>query len=162
MHRKDGSPCGPIPHRQATGMPWMLPLGVIWLVLKSACASPQHPQVLALSSRGHCGDRTQRCSGRHPARSGTVLHPAPARRLPSPHGSGHHLLQMAVTSTGPCHGLRGPTRLPRSTTSSPRLRGFDTGDAQRLAPSKPRWPAPTSVGADQLTAVLTALTAALH
>ena len=30
---------GPSPHRQATGMPWMLPDGVISRVLKSACAS---------------------------------------------------------------------------------------------------------------------------
>ena len=33
------SASGPIPHRQATGMPWMLPDGVTSLVLKSECAS---------------------------------------------------------------------------------------------------------------------------
>ena len=33
------SSLGPKPHRQATGMPWMLPLGVSALVLKSAWAS---------------------------------------------------------------------------------------------------------------------------
>src|SRR6185312_10780897 len=30
---------GPRPHRQATGMPWMLPDGVASAVLKSECAS---------------------------------------------------------------------------------------------------------------------------
>ncbi|MCY1378644.1 hypothetical protein D9M69_662990 [compost metagenome] len=33
------SASGPMPHRQATGMPWMLPEGVTSLVLKSECAS---------------------------------------------------------------------------------------------------------------------------
>ena len=33
------SASGPMPHRHATGMPWMLPDGVTALVLKSECAS---------------------------------------------------------------------------------------------------------------------------
>ena len=35
------SASGPMPHRHATGIPWMLPDGVTSLVLKSECASSQ-------------------------------------------------------------------------------------------------------------------------
>ena len=42
---------GPKPHRQATGMPWMLPVGVIAEVLKSACASSHSTRSLRPVSR---------------------------------------------------------------------------------------------------------------
>ena len=45
------SSCGPWPHRQATGMPWMLPLGVSALVLKSACASSHSTRSFLPASR---------------------------------------------------------------------------------------------------------------
>ena len=43
--------CGPKPQRTATGMPCRLPLGVSWLVLKSAWASSQSTRSVWLVSR---------------------------------------------------------------------------------------------------------------
>ena len=45
------SSCGPLPHRHATGMPWMLPLGVSTLSLKSAWASSQRTRSFLRVSR---------------------------------------------------------------------------------------------------------------
>jgi hypothetical protein len=42
---------GPKPHRHATGMPWMLPLGVRTSVLKSAWASSQRTRSFLPASR---------------------------------------------------------------------------------------------------------------
>jgi hypothetical protein len=42
------SSCGPWPHRQATGMPWMLPLGVSAAGVEVGVGvEPQHAQLLA-------------------------------------------------------------------------------------------------------------------
>ncbi|KAG1529173.1 hypothetical protein G6F45_014158 [Rhizopus arrhizus] len=62
------SASGPRPHRQATGMPWMLPDGVTSLVLKSECAS------------SHSTRRVLPCS-RH-QRATAVIEPMPRQWSP--------------------------------------------------------------------------------
>ena len=158
---------GPKPHRHATGMPWMLPLGESSLVLKSACASSHNTRSFLPSSR------QWRATALIEPMLRAVIAAEQDRQAAQAQLGKHRVVHRAI----PVHHLRagggspraaaardwpGPLRLPRSNTCRPRASQRGLQSRPRAAPrgpsTAPRAPAPMSVGAPMRLACRPALT----